>query len=373
MQHQTLAIVLAGAVTLTVGSRPALAERPTAGSWWEGFAGVGLRASADIRIRSGPRALGSSADGDAVVDGLLARAGALDANVDRLYDDGFVCQGDPGLGLTTNWRYSSAGQVRASSQDWDNDETTVDESIYFTSSGPVDVGGQEFSDTMGMDVAPMLELRRMWARGQADIGLALGWTMLGADSKDTRSSEVSGVGFSLVDEYFLYGIVPPAAPYTGPLLPPGPLLDNAPTDRVVTEGTGTSTATLRTRGEADVQTVSFGAVWRSGRRESREAGKPHLDVQGGLTGNFVNLKYSQTVTTVNGATVSSVDDSFTNRTIRLGYYASADAVLPLNESVSLVLRARYDFLPEMSVGNSNSSAKVELSGASVWLGCSKRW
>ncbi len=66
-------------------------------------------------------------------------------------------------------------------------------------------------------------------------------------------------------------------------------------------------------------------------------------------------------------------DSFERDTIRLGYYASADAGLPVNKTVDLVLRARYDLLPEMHLGNDSVSALVDVSGWSIWLGCSRRW
>jgi len=370
MNKSSLLPLLAGASVLACGSVSARADESPA-SWWEGFAGVGYRSAPSLKLSLKPRTrAGAGYQADAASAALAGAAGATDENVARDYDDGSVGQGDGGLGLTSDWSYAEAGQVRASSQAWGG-PGGGDQSLYLSRTGPLAVDAASFKDDMDAEASPLLELRRMWARGEADIGLALSWSKLSADTSFDR--ELSTSRTRLVDEFFLYGIVAPAAPYDGPPTPPGPLLDNAPHQRTVSRFTEGTSASLRAEGEVDVHTFSLGAVWRSGKREDRDAGKMHANLQAGLSANFVELDYRQRVTIVDGASVSVLSDSYKRDTVRLGYYASGDLCMPVSETVDLVFRGRYDLLPEMQLGDRYTSALVDVSGWSLWFGCSKSW
>ncbi len=128
--------------------------------------------------------------------------------------------------------------------------------------------GGSYEDHLDAKASPVLELRRMWAKGDA----AASWSMLSAESSSDNRLATSRT--RLEDEYFLYGIVPPAAPYQSPELPPGPLHDKAPHQGTISSFNEGTSVSMHAQGDVNVQTISFGAVF--GARASGRSAKTDI-------------------------------------------------------------------------------------------------
>lgn len=357
-------VAYGGTIEAPVITVPESARKPH----WELQAGVGVRQSFDFSTRVAPIG-GASSSGDA--DTILGFVGPADADADRSYDDGFVNKG-PVENLTSWWGYDNASQVRPSSQTWGPEGT---DSLYLSRSIASGLGEARRKADSDPNLFPYIELSRLWTLEDRDseIGLTLGYSRVSAESTGVQS--VSSYLTQVQDEYYLYGVVPPAAGYDGPALPPGPLLDNQPTKRVIGEtATGDSGAVVRTHSELTLHTLSAGGVWRWIPQESGFLHRMHLigaDLQAGATLNRADLSYRHSATVGSTVVNSASADKYR---IMPGLYASVDTNFELrHDDLFLTLTGRYDDAGQIETRINDSYSTVDLNGWSLMLGLTKRW
>lgn len=348
-----------------------LAPHSNRAGHWELQAGFGVRQSFDFSTGiSGSKAPGSNA----VPGSLLEAIGATDADANRAYDDGFVNIGSA-FGLTTDWSYQNASQVRPSSQSWGPEGT---DSLYLGRSSPAGLGELRNTDSSGPEIFPYIELSRLWTleKINSELGFTLGFSSVSAEA--AASQGIPSYQTNVVDEYYLYGVIPPAAPYSGPALPPGPILDNRPTNRVVTQSADANTAVASTSSELSLYTFSAGGVWRWTPRKGGLLDRLHLfgtDLQAGVTLNRSKLTLAHTSQSFNGSSYTTVNrGSARESDFQPGFYVSTDANFELvPDQLYLTITGRYDDAGKIEVRTADSWSDVDLAGWSILLGLTKRW
>jgi len=347
------------------------APRSDQAGHWELQAGFGVRQSFDFSTGiTGSNTLGS----DAVPGSLLGAIGTTDADANRTYDDGFVNVGSA-VGLTTNWGYQNATQVRPSSQTWGPEGT---DSLYLSRSSPAGLGEFRNTESSGPEIFPYLELSRLWTleKLNSEVGLTLGFSSVSSDAAASRF--IPSYRTNIVDEYYLYGVIPPAAPYSGPELPPGPILDNRPTHREVTQSTDAGTAVAATNSELSLYTLSAGGVWRWKPEKGSLLSRMHLystDLQAGLTLNRSRLTLDHVSQSFNGSSYTIVDSGSANESgFQSGFYASVDANFELSpDQLYLTITGRYDDAGKIQTRTADSWSEVDLAGWSMRFGLTKLW
>lgn len=352
---------------------------PKSKSNWEVNAGFGIRQSFDINVSSSSRdlfgGLFSQSDADAA---LFASIGPDNAEANRLYDDGFVNIGSA-FNLTTDWGYDDASQVRQSSQAWD---PVDDQSLYLSRSGQTGIAGFNSSKDSGEELFPYIEARR-WSDCDKDSfwskkGIVVSWSWIPSDVGITENLLIQRT--TVVDEFFLYGIIPPPAPYTGPPLPPGPILDNLPHDREETNDTNNLVGSTESNVDLDLQTVSFGGAWRYVPKSNNDIfdriNLYGLDLQAGGSINLARLKMdSMTTVTESNVVIGSFDDHASEFKILPGIYVSLGATFDIGQEENWMFftQVRYDYVGDIKASNGPSSTTVDLQGYSVSFGIGKSW
>lgn len=231
---------------------------------------------------------------------------------------------------------------------------------------------------MDSDLYPYLELKRLWGNDAetAERGWVASWSWVPGDARATQS--LSLIRPTVVDEYYLFGITPPAPPYSGPPLPPGPLLGNTPNDSVLTDNPIGLLGVTRTKAELDLNTLSLGGIWRWLPQEKKGADRMRffgLDLQAGVSLNIAHLQVDGVTEVYDGLVpVGAFDEHASKREFRAGVYASVGAIFDLNYDDWFVnMQARYDDAGSITARSGQSWATVDLDGWSLTLGLTKRW
>jgi hypothetical protein len=352
---------------------------------WELHAGFGIRQSFDVNVRSSSRSLLGGAFSPVTGNSsLYAGIGPVDAEADRVYDDGFVNIGSL-FNLTSHWGYQDTSQIGQSSQQWDPSQpwdSPGNQSLYLASSGQTGIAGYHSSADSDQEFFPYIEARRWWDCDQdsfwTEKGFVASWSWIPADAGLTENLAVQRN--RVVDEYYLYGVIVPSAPYTGPPLPPGPLLDNIPHSREESNGASTAVATTRADVSLDLNTLSFGGIWRYAPKDDRSEfdsiGLYGLDLQAGVSVNFARLKLrSETSVIEEGQLIGSFQDSASNSKLLPGLYLSLGATFDVGEEENWMIftQGRYDYVGDINVRAGLSSAHVDLEGFSATIGIGRRW
>ena len=352
---------------------------------WEVHAGFGIRQSFDLNIRSSSRdLLGGSYSSAAATSALYAGVGSANAEADRLYDDGFVNIGSR-YNLTTNWGYDNASQVAKASRPWNPSQpwdSPGNQSLYMTRTGQMGMAGFDSGTDTDEALFPYIEARRWWDCDKdsfwTEKGFVASWSWIPTDGGLTESLAMQRT--RVVDEYYLYGVLPPAAPYSGPVRPPGPLLDNIPHDRVEGSAVAGVTGTTHADVDLDLHTLSFGGIWRYAPKEDRGGFDRMrlygLDLQAGVSVNFVRLEMdSQTTVVDRGTVIGSYSDHGSESKILPGLFLSVGATFDIGEKEEWMLftQGRYDYAGDIDVQTGLSSAEVDLEGFSWTIGIGKRW
>lgn len=162
----------------------------------------------------------------------------------RSYRDGFVfvdgATADPSSflpGTTGYWGYQSDSQVRNGSLYFSGGEYATSTSNGSSSVTPSDWSSGVSGASPVIELEGILPINRNWSLG----GMA-SFLMINAESSHSSTSfrafrSLSESTYSVTDRYDLQGVIPPLAPYEGLLDPlgPQPLIDNIPTERIVTQ------------------------------------------------------------------------------------------------------------------------------------------
>ena len=380
----TSAAVFFGLACASLAGDPELStpsgEDGSSGARWELTGGLGARQAYDLSLGSNRRNL-TGAEYNYDLSSAAVRAAVVSEDGQfRLYDDGFVKR-DAAFDKTSYWGYDQAGQVRPSSQDWLNSQPwdrAGDDSLYFTRSGEIGIERYQHSSDMDTDLYPYLELKRLWENDEktAERGWVVSWSWVPGDGRSTQ--DLTLIRPTVVDEYYLYGITPPAAPYSGPPLPPGPLLRNFPHDSVLTDNPIGLLGVTRTKAELDLNTLSFGGIWRWLPKEEKELNRAHFfgaDLQVGLSLNLADLQVDSSTEVYDGlVAVGTFDEYASKRELRAGIYASIGAIFDLNYHDWFInTQARYDDAGSITARSGQSWATVELNGWSLMLGLTRRW
>ena len=357
---------------------------------WEVHAGFGIRQSFDFDVSSSSRdLLGGALSPTAGAASLLAGVGPADGEANRVYDDGFVNIGSE-FNLTTHWGYENASQIREASQPWDPSGT---QSLYMTrafgptsSQSPV-TGSRSVADFED-EIFPYVEVRRWWECDEESFwqekGFVASWSWIPAEAGLMESSELQTQTqqVTVVDEFFLYGIIPPSAPYSGPELPPGPILDNIPQDRQETTNTTNTVEVVRADVDVDLEmhALSFGGAWRFAPKAARgtfnSIGLGGLDLQAGATINFVQLNLSSNTTVSKQALLlGSFQESDSKSRVMPGVYVSLGAKFNIGESDDwfIFTQGRYDYVGTLDVATSSAAAEVDIEGFSLSIGLGRTW
>jgi hypothetical protein len=366
-------------------SKKMMTVRSDSEARWEIQTGFGVRQSFDLRYSSISRDLTggyySSAQASAAVYGSI---GPVNAEANRTYDDGFVNIGS-NFNLTTNWGYSDASQVRRSSQQWNLSQpwdSPGNNSLYLFRAGAIGTDAFERVEEMQESLFPYVEIHRVWKNDPGsfwnEIGLSGVWSRIstGAD----LATQLGMLQTRVLDEYFLYGIIPPAAPYSGPVLPPGPLLDNMPHSRVEdTSASGLSGVSF-TDLNIELQTVSLGGIWRHDPEQGGwlddQLNLHGVDLQAGLSLNYARVRMNSSTTIYSGNTViGNYTDQASRSKFLPGFYASLGTTFDVGGPGKWMVfnQLRYDYAGKIKMSTGASSAEVALNGFSLTLGIGIAW
>jgi|694.fasta_scaffold141831_2 hypothetical protein len=380
---------LAG-VSLAGDPEPSISsgKQSSSGARWELTGGLGARQAYDLSLGSNRRNL-TADEYNYALSSAAARAAVVSEDGEfRLYDDGFVKRNTT-FDKTSYWGYDQAGQMRRYSQKWlpsqpwdleplEGGPRVGTDSLYFTRSGEIGIERYQRSSDMDTDIYPYLELKRLWENDEktAERGWVASWSWVPGDGRSTQ--DLSLIRPTVVDEYYLYGITPPAAPYSGPPLPPGPLLGNAPNDSVLTDNPIGLLGVTRTKAELDLNTLSFGGIWRWLPKEEQEPNRMRFfgaDLQAGLSLNFADLRVASSTEVYDGLVpVGTFDEYASERELRAGFYVSLGAIFDLNyHDWFITTQARYDDAGSITARSGQTWATVDLDGWSLMLGLTKRW
>lgn len=301
--------------------------------------------------------------------------GAIGSFADRTYIDGFVfidgATADPSSFLpstTAYWGYQADSQVRNGSLYYEGGE--------YSDSSSQSSSSSTLSDwSSGIDGAsPVLELEGLlpiddhWS-----VGGAVSFLFISADSSHSASSfrafqSLSETTFSVTDRYDLQGVIPPLAPYQGTLNPlgPAPLIDNIPTERIITQ-TGNSIQTANFFNEISesikihLYTLSLGPV-------------VHYDTEkfnfSGGCGLAVNVadwssSFDETLNQTTGGNTTELNkwrDRASDKEILPGFYLQGSAGYQVTEAWQLSVFGRYDWSESLEGKVGPSSFSAELSG-----------
>ena len=206
-------------------------------------------------------------------------AGSAGSIANRNYSDGYVNEdgGTPFTGDTWYWGYENASQLSGTTLSYHSTYgTAVTTTTTATSSTRTDSSSLAHdlgwsSDVSGSGWYATLGSPAIYTRGALSVSLELGYSFAtsdnGAATPDvfqasqssvqtvTRSSVTTTTMNQLTDTYDVTGLKIPAAPYSGSLAGPGPLISNTPSARNISSSSA-STGSSQVLGRS-VQTADF--------------------------------------------------------------------------------------------------------------------
>ena len=205
--------------------------RVSAGPVWQQSGSVSFRTNGTSSIRDLPPLLQASSSGNSAV-------GPLGSFGNRQYDDGYV-RLSSGTGdshaidptATTNWGYSNAGQIQGNTLNFHATESAVSNGQQSARTsrdgwtGDDDSFGPHLQIDCLFPVAKAIRLGPQLTFSFNSMGVSHTARTFQATQSQTATSD------QITDTYNLKGILPPAAPYQGTFLGPGPLIDEIPTSR----------------------------------------------------------------------------------------------------------------------------------------------
>jgi hypothetical protein len=301
--------------------------------------------------------------------------GPADAFADRTYTDGFVFQdpGTPNGGDTWNWGYNNASQVSDGMLNFHGGNGTA---ATFTDSNNYEYGGWS-SDIDGG--APFVQLE--WIQPYTDalnIGFQGSFSFFHADASRRLSTFTAGKSrtdytISYTDTYDLQGAIPPLAPYAGSPAGPGILLTNIPVSRVpVQTAVGGETASafnsIGTDFDLNLSSLSLGPVIEYNRSPWA------LQASLGLTVNVASWDADQNETLFVRRDVARATaenqwrDHDSDTDILAGFFLQAAVSRQLNESWSINVFGRYDWIDDLDFQAGPSTGTADLSGWSLGVG-----
>lgn len=239
----TLSAMLGVSTDACAGPNFSSAKEPAATEAWVGrhrftfSAGWMWRETRGVQLQTGARS--SSLNLPRLFEESLALPpiGSADLLADRVYEDGWVGvdEGTPLDGATSAWGYHHASQISAGSLHYHATGLRRDLSSH---RGTRALKNPDFD---GEGSAPVIEIG--WERDVSPtltLGAKFQWSFLDFDGSHQQSNfsawqqgRATALGYE--DRYHLHGIIPPQAPYEGGGLGQGPLLDNQPASRTLTE------------------------------------------------------------------------------------------------------------------------------------------
>lgn len=297
--------------------------------------------SQSVRV---PRFFGQDTRRDAPV-------GSADKVGDRFYEDGFVKvdQGTFYDGTTAHWGYDDNAQVQGDGLEFhasgSRHETTPATTAY-EPAGEWNFDSEGSAPVIQLDWA--YEINPVWS-----LGLQAQWSLLGIDGSH-RGSNVSATRtardyrVNFTDRYALQGIIPPTAPYQGSGSGNGPLLDNLPGSRSLTEKLiGEDRVDLfndvRESLEVDLNTVSLGPS------VSARLGPVSLQAAAGLALNIASwdASYQESLLVArNGGKASTLakwSEKAGGTDVLPGFFLQGALILPVTTRITLTGFGRYDW------------------------------
>lgn len=281
------------------------------------------------------------------------------------YTDGFVQVDFSGnfLGRTSFWAYNNASQYDPTAF---GGQGAIN---YFTLSGNVSSAGSVAEDNVaaaaGFEMHGYLELGDVAfipaaAGRSATWGLRTGIQYARVNNTN-NAAQVGSVG-TITDSFNLNGVSPPAAPYPGTFLGPGPLLSDTPV-----RTTGTAVVAISGYRQLDVQlaVTTFGSYL-----SLPVAQKLDVMLEGGGVLALANgsYEYESTVTMPGAGTQVSRGGKHSTRLLP-GVYTGVGLAWHLTDQFSLQGSVRYQFMKQFSLVANGSNASLSFDSAFVLSLC----
>ncbi len=274
--------------------------------------------------------------------------------VNRTYDNGFNRVDSTGNAplpgttepVTTFWGYDSASQV-------------VDDTIVMSSSSAaanLSTGDKENDPHQGFE---LIYSRAFSQTESLSWGLEAAVGMTFVSISDNQS--LSGPAQRISDVYPTFGIIPPAAPFSGTFTGPGPMIGSTPSRTVAIIPDG-ETVTGKRSIDANVYGLRLGPYLEVPLLRRLSAG-----VSAGLALAMVNseFKFNEKVT-VPGATPSLTSGKDSSTDVLFGGYVGVNASYALTQSVSLFTGFQYQHLGKFNQKAGGKEASLDLGGAMFW-------
>ncbi len=301
--------------------------------------------------------------------------GGLGAFADRSYRDGFVfidgATADPSSflpGTTAYWGYQSDNQVRNGSLYYSGGDYATSSSKNSNSATPSDWSSGINGASPVLELEGLVPLNDRWS-----FGGMVSFLFINADSSHSATSfrafqSLNESTFSVTDRYDLQGVIPPLAPYQGTLNPlgPAPLIDNIPTERIITQ-TGNSIQTANFFNEVSesikirLYTLSLGPTIHYDTDKFIFAGGM------GLAINIADWEssFDERLNQDSGGTTTELKkwrDRSNKKEILPGFYLQGSAGYQLTDDWSVSVFGRYDWSESLSGDVGPSSFSADLSG-----------
>lgn len=279
----------------------------------------------------------------------------LGGGVDYEYDDGFVrvdVSGNMG-DETTNWGYQDAGQYDAA-----NGGSLTYSITNSVANGRTD---EDSNAESGVELFTYYDMGAVAIAGLKERGAKWGfrgglhYARVKMENDDSVFTDLS----STRDQFFLDGVVPGPAPYSGTFEGPGPLLNDAP-GRTIT--TGGQALVVGSR-ELDVHltTLNFGCYL-----EIPVTRKFDLQFEAGVSAGIASGSYDfNSSTTATGLSTQTSEGKDSATSILPGAYLGLGGTYQINDAWSLQLAGRYQYMDEFVLGANGSNAELSFDSAFV--------
>lgn len=263
-------------------------------------------------------------------------------------------------GLTTFWAYNNAAQYDPTAFGGLGaiNYNTLGGSL----SGAGSVADNNVAAAAGFELHGYLDLGAVSFLPTTAAGRKPTWGLrTGVQYARVNNSNIAGqlgtVG-TITDSFNLNGVIPPAAPYAGTFLGPGPLLGDTPT-----RTTGTSVAAISGYRQLDVQLFvsSFGSYVAI-----PVAKKLDVMLEGGGVLALANgtYKYESTVT-VPGVGTQVAGGQKSSTRLLPGVYTSVGLAWHLTDQFSMMGSVRYQFMRQFTLASGGSTANLSFDSAIV--------
>ncbi len=303
------------------------------------------------------------------------RLGSTSAFADRTYGDGFVFMDDntsaPNSflpGTTAHWGYQNDSQVQSGSLAYHGGEYATTDA----SSGSTTLPGARDAGLSGASLALQLDAL-LTLNDRLRVGGTAGYFFTPMDVSRSVSTfsgflRLDEKAFAVTDIYNLQGVIPPLAPYAGTLNQsgPAPLIDNIPSQRLITEVAASSqTAAFINRVDESLDlglhTLSLGPTVEYAVGRFSFTGSLGLGLNIASWDASFQESLSQT-TNVNTSEVRSWREHRSKTDVLPGFFIQGSAAYQLSDQWSISAFGRYDWNETLhgSVGPSTFSA--DLSG-----------